>query len=125
MAPIGDTIIYAMLFTGTPLGFGVATCLGVIVGAAASAKLANSFKIEVFTDRGDFLRHLAGASLMGIGGVFALGCSIGQGITGAATLALGSFLTLLSIIGGGVIATHFLDEGGWRAAFAALKRGVR
>ncbi len=125
VAPIGDTIIYAMLFTGTPLGFGAATCLGVIAGAGASAVQASSFKIEVFIDRGDFLRHLAGASLMGIGGVLALGCSIGQGITGVATLALGSLLTLVSIIGGGAIATHFLSEGSWRAAFAALIRGDR
>ncbi len=122
VAPIGDTIIYTMLFTGTPLGFGVATCLGVIVGAGASALRARRFRIEVFTDRADFLRHLAGASLMGVGGVFALGCSIGQGITGVATLALGSLLTLVSIISGGVIATHYLAEGSWRAAFGALTR---
>ena len=38
--------------------------------------------------------------LMGIGGVLAMGCTIGQGVTGLSTLALGSFLTLVSIIAG-------------------------
>jgi len=35
---------------------------------------------------------------MGIGGVLAMGCTIGQGITGISTLALGSFLALGAII---------------------------
>jgi hypothetical protein len=48
----------------------------------------------------DFFRHLAGGVLMGIGGVLGMGCTIGQGITGVSTLALGSFLTLVSIIAG-------------------------
>ena len=120
VAPIGDTILYTMLFTGTPLGFGVASCLGVICGAGISAISGGTFRIEVFAERDDFLRHLAGASLMGIGGAFALGCSIGQGITGVATLALGSFLTLISIVAGGALGTHYLAAGSWRGAFVAL-----
>ena len=37
---------------------------------------------------------------MGFGGVTAMGCTIGQGITGVSTLALGSFITLLAIVAG-------------------------
>ena len=37
---------------------------------------------------------------MGTGGVLALGCTVGQGISGIATLALGSFVTLIFIIFG-------------------------
>ncbi|MDP1620644.1 MAG: YeeE/YedE thiosulfate transporter family protein, partial [bacterium] len=44
-----------------------------------------------------------GAVLMGFGGVLALGCTIGQGITGVSTLALGSFITLFAIIAGSAI----------------------
>jgi hypothetical protein len=40
---------------------------------------------------------------MGFGGVLALGCTVGQGITGMSTLALGSVLSLLSIIAGSVV----------------------
>ena len=51
------------------------------------------FRIATFSDTGDTLRNLGGAALMGIGGVMALGCTVGQSITGVSTLALGSFLT--------------------------------
>jgi len=37
---------------------------------------------------------------MGIGGVLSMGCTVGQGITGVSTLALGSVLTLVSIVAG-------------------------
>ncbi|MDP2252974.1 MAG: YeeE/YedE thiosulfate transporter family protein [Thiobacillus sp.] len=38
--------------------------------------------------------------LMGFGGVLAMGCTIGQGITGFSTLALGSILTFIAIVVG-------------------------
>ena len=37
---------------------------------------------------------------MGFGGVLGLGCTIGQGITGFSTLALGSIITFISIVFG-------------------------
>lgn len=40
---------------------------------------------------------------MGIGGVLAMGCTIGQGITGVSTLSLGSFIALGSIIFGSAL----------------------
>ena len=57
-------------------------------------------RLEWFVDWQDFARHFFGAILMGIGGVLALGCTFGQGITGMSTLALGSIVTLISIIAG-------------------------
>ncbi len=80
------------------LSFGTASALGVIAGAAAHAFATRSFRLESFRDPADLLRHLAGAMLMGFGGVTALGCSIGQGISGLSTLALGAFLTTAAII---------------------------
>ena len=41
---------------------------------------------------------------MGFGGVLSMGCTIGQGITGLSTLAVGSIITLLAI-GAGSWAT--------------------
>ena len=46
-------------------------------------------------------------SLMGFGGVTALGCTIGQGITGVSTLAVGSLLALAAIIMGSVMAVRY------------------
>ena len=83
--------------------FGIASALGVIAGAAVHAVLSRSFRIEGFRDSGDLVRHMAGGILMGFGGVTALGCSIGQGITGLSTLALGSIITTAAIIVGAAL----------------------
>ena len=61
------------------------------------------FRLETFTDRDDMIRHIVGGITMGFGGVLALGCTIGQGVTGMSTLALGSLLSLISIIVGSAL----------------------
>jgi uncharacterized membrane protein YedE/YeeE len=80
--------------------FGIASALGVIVGSTAYAVVSKSFRWEAFRDAGDMIRHIAGGILMGFGGVVALGCTVGQGITGFSTLALGSIVTFLAIVAG-------------------------
>ena len=77
---------------------------GALLGAFATALAMGRFRITTFSDTGDTLRNLMGAALMGLGGVMALGCTIGQGITGVSTLALGSFLTFAAIVAGGSMA---------------------
>jgi uncharacterized membrane protein YedE/YeeE len=83
--------------------FGIASVLGVIAGSAAYAIASRSFRLEAFRDPGDMLRHIAGGILMGFGGIVALGCTIGQGISGFSTLAAGSILTFLAIVAGSAI----------------------
>jgi uncharacterized membrane protein YedE/YeeE len=80
--------------------------LGVALGSAAVALARRGFRWEGFRNAEDTANHLAGGVLMGVGGVTALGCTIGQGISGLSTLALGSFLALAAIIGGAVAALH-------------------
>lgn len=80
--------------------FGVAAAIGVAVGALCYSLAAGTFRWEAFHSAGDMGNHLVGGVLMGAGGVLSLGCTIGQGITGLSTLALGSFLTFASIIVG-------------------------
>jgi uncharacterized membrane protein YedE/YeeE len=120
VAPIGDTLQYAMTFTGAKINFGIAAVLGVIAGAFAAASLAGRFKLEGFTDTNDMLRHMLGGVMMGAGGVLALGCTVGQGITGMSTLALGSVLAWLSIIAGGWLGIKYLGEGSLGAALRAV-----
>ena len=103
IAPAGESLMYLMTFTGSTIDFGVAAVGGVIVGSFLYAVATRRFRVETFTDRGDMLRHIFGGIAMGFGGVLALGCTIGQGITGMSTLALGSLLSLLSIIAGSVV----------------------
>lgn len=80
------------------MSFAIATVLGVIAGSAAWALLTRSFRWEGFANVEDTASHLLGAVLMGFGGVVAMGCTVGQGISGFSTLALGSILTFLAIV---------------------------
>ncbi|VAW70269.1 Lipocalin-related protein and Bos/Can/Equ allergen [hydrothermal vent metagenome] len=102
--PIGQTMRYIMKgFDNAYVTFGLAAVLGVILGSFVWSLLSRSFRIEWFLNLKDFLTHLVGGVLMGIGGVLALGCTIGQGITGVSTLSIGSMLALVSIISGSAI----------------------
>lgn len=116
VAPVAETALYAMLSTGSSVTFPVATCAGMVAGAAASALAGGRFRWEGFADRADLARHVLGAAAMGVGGVLALGCTIGQGIAGVSTLSLGALLTVAGILAGGALATRALAEGSWREA---------
>ncbi len=119
IAPVGDSLQYLMTFTGSTISFGVATVGGVIAGSFVMAKATGTFRGESFADRDDLLSHLGGAALMGVGGVTALGCTIGQGITGMSTLSLGSLLAWLSILAGGVLGMKVLEQGSFMAGLRA------
>ena len=109
--PTGDALQWLVLFTAEPMpGFGAASVFGALIGAFAAALAMGRFRITTFSDTGDTLRNLAGAALMGLGGVMALGCTIGQGITGVSTLALGSFLTFAAIVAGGFWGLRVLER---------------
>ena len=120
--PTGESIMYLMTFSGASINFGIASVGGVIAGSFAMAIATKSFRIESFNDADDMIRHLIGAALMGTGGILALGCTIGQGITGMSTLALGSVIALASIIAGGVYGMKYLEEGSFGGALAAMFR---
>lgn len=87
-------------FSLTYLSMGLASLVGVVVGSFLYTLMFRKIRIEWFSSWSDFMRHIIGGLLMGIGGVLAMGCTIGQGITGVSTLALGSFIALGSIIVG-------------------------
>ncbi len=87
--------------------FGIAGVLGILVGSAAMAIATKSFRWEGFTTTEDLVNHVVGGILMGFGGVTALGCTIGQGLSGLSTLALGSFLATAGIVVGCVAALRY------------------
>jgi len=109
--PAGDSIDYFMRFTAdkTP-SFAVATTVGALLGAFIGAVSQKKFHLATFSDPSDTLRNLFGAVLMGIGGVTALGCTIGQAVTGFSTLATGSLITFIFIIVGGYIAMKVMEQ---------------
>ena len=102
--PMGQVAGYsASGFSAAYVTFGVVAVLGVVLGSLLWALLSRSFRFEWFSSFRDFLNHLVGAILMGFGGVLALGCTIGQGVTGISTLALGSFIAFGGIVLGSAL----------------------
>ena len=97
VAPIADSLQYVMLSTGSTISFGIASVAGVLAGSLVTALVTRRFKLEGFHSPQHMLRSAGGAALMGIGGVMALGCSVGQGLTGLSTLALPSFVAVAGI----------------------------
>ena len=126
ISPMGDTVRYLLEPAKLSyVNFGVMALTGVIVGSFLYAIFAKRFRIEWFASGADFTNHVAGGVLMGVGGVLSMGCTIGQGVTGVSTLALGSILAFLSIIFGSALTMkvqyYMLDEKGF---VAALRMGL-
>lgn len=105
IAPTAYTLEYWAYWTDASniITFGVATIFGVGIGSFIYALISKSFRWEAFSSAQDMFYHIIGGTLMGFGGVTAMGCTIGQGITGVSTLSLGSFLALASIVAGSAI----------------------
>jgi hypothetical protein len=110
VAPVAFSLELLMLWTDASLHatFGIASVAGVVLGSAAYALPAKSFRWEGFASIADLRNQLVGALLMGFGGVTALGCTIGQGLSGLSTLAMGSFLAIGGIVAGCVATLKFI-----------------
>jgi len=109
VAPQAYTLELLMLWSDTSrtMTFGIATAFGVIAGSFAWSILTKGFRWEGFASVEDTASHLIGAALMGFGGVVAMGCTVGQGITGFSTLALGSIVTFIAIVAAAAATLKF------------------
>ena len=109
VAPVAYTLDWLMFFSDTSklLTVGIVSVVGVVVGSAVYALATKSFRWEGFRDAGDTGNHLVGATLMGVGGVTALGCTVGQGLSGLSTLSLTSFVAVPAIVAGAVAALRY------------------
>ncbi len=110
VAPLAYSLELLMLWTdkSLKLSFGIASVLGVIAGSAAYALATGKFRWEGFASLTDLRNQLSGAVLMGFGGVTAMGCTIGQGLSGVSTLAIGSFIAVAGIVAGCVATLKFI-----------------
>ncbi|MEF2552830.1 YeeE/YedE family protein [Aurantimonas sp. A2-1-M11] len=123
VVPPGDLILQIVAYTGVLPDYGVGLVLGVIVGAAVAAHRGGDVRWEACDDARELSRHLAGAVLMGVGGVFSLGCTIGQGISAASLLTVSAPLVLISVALGARIGLAYILEGSIRHAFRGIERG--
>lgn len=115
VAPYAYALDWLIYFSDTSktLTLGIVSCAGVVTGSALQALASGTFRWEGFRDVQDTAHHLIGGALMGVGGVTAMGCTIGQGLSGISTLSLGSFLALAGILTGAVLAFKYQT---WRLA---------
>jgi uncharacterized protein len=104
VAPMAYTLDWLIYFSDASkvLTLAIVSTVGVVVGSAVHAVATRNFRWEGFRDAEDTANHLVGAVLMGVGGVTAMGCTIGQGLTGLSTLSLGSFVAFAGILVGAV-----------------------
>lgn len=117
VVPVGDTIIQFVAFTGVLPDYGVGLVIGVALGAALVAWRRHDVRWEACDDARELGRHIVGAFLMGTGGVFAMGCTIGQGVTAASALAVSAPLVMLSIALGARLGLSYLLEGSLWSVF--------
>jgi len=104
VAPVAFTLDWLMFYSDRSklLSIGIVTVFGVIAGSAVVSLAQRSFRWEGFGNTQDLAHHLVGAVLMGVGGVTAMGCSIGQGVSGVSTLSATSFIAVAAMIAGAV-----------------------
>lgn len=116
VVPVADTLLHVVAFTGVLPDYGVGLVLGVVGGAAACAFWKRDVRWEACDDARELSRHLVGALLMGVGGVFAMGCTIGQGVTAVSALAISAPVVVASIFVGARLGLAYLIEGSvWEA----------
>ena len=124
IAPVGNMLNYLMTWTGSTIGFGIAVVFGVLAGSLVYAVTSGNFRIETFSSRSDMLNHLYAGVLMGFGGVLSLGCTIGQGVGGFSTLALGSVVSIVFIVFGCALTIkmqyYMLDDSFARSLHQSL-----
>jgi uncharacterized membrane protein YedE/YeeE len=119
-APLAHALDLLTLWTDKSMTatFGVMVALGVVIGSAVSSRIRGEYKLESFRMPGEFGAHVLGSVLMGFGGVTALGCSIGNGVTGLAMLSSGALLAVTGMVAGAWAALRLRQRGQGRVAAA-------
>ncbi|MGQ7791585.1 YeeE/YedE family protein [Faunimonas sp. B44] len=117
-----DTLMAFTTFTGAIPSYGVGLVFGVLIGAILASRRQRDLRWEACDDAHELRRHMLGAMLMGVGGVMAGGCTIGQGVSAASTLAVSAPIVMLAIIAGARLGLAWLMEGSLRGLFWRLSR---
>lgn len=105
--------------------FGAALMAGTFMGALSLAVMAARFRLESFTAADDMLRHCVGGALMGVGGAVALGDTLGQGLSGFATLSISAVFAVCGMVVGARLGLLQLESGGFWLLVQRLSRSAR
>ncbi len=109
--PLGETLLFLMTSSASPVSFGIGSVTGVVLGALLGSISKGHFRWEACDDPNELGRQILGGALMGVGGVLALGCSVGQGLTAFSTLALSAPVVLAAIFAGAALGLRHLIRG--------------
>lgn len=110
-SPAADTLFWSIASTSIAPGFGTGLIAGVLAGALLSSLIFGGFQWQSFEGPRQTGRYLAGAGLMGIGGVLAGGCTLGAGLSGVPTLSVAAILAIVMIAVGGKLTDLLLNQG--------------
>jgi len=110
-SPVGETLIYVMTASGGGLSFAVGSVFGVLIGAFLGSLIKGHFRWEACEDPRELKRQVVGAALMGVGAVFALGCTIGQGVSAFSLWTLNAPIVFICIFAGAAIGLRQLITG--------------
>jgi uncharacterized protein (TIGR01244 family) len=113
VAPYAYVIEWLTFFSDTSkkVTLGIISVVGLVIGSLIYSLVTKTFRWESFRNAEDTGNHLMGGVLMGVGGVTAMGCTIGQGLTGLSTLAISSFIAFAAFVVGASLAMKYLQ---WR-----------
>ena len=103
VGPVAEGLLYLQLAVGRSVGLGPAMVAGTLAGAFLTALLTGNARWESFTSPKHLAASASGGLLMGLGGVLAVGCSIGQGLSGLSTLAFASLPACIGIVVGALL----------------------
>ncbi len=117
--PSADVLMLVLSPPGQALNFDLGMVPGVFLGSFAAAVLGRELRLEGFQGGHAMRRYIAGAMLMGFGGMLAGGCAVGAGVSGAAVFALTAWVTLAAMWAGATLTDRLLDRPAAALAGAA------
>jgi hypothetical protein len=110
-SPAADTLFWSIASTSIAPGFGTGLIGGVILGAMAASLIFGGFQWQSFENPRQTGRYILGASMMGVGGVLAGGCTLGAGLSGVPTLSVAALFAIAMIAAGAKAAQFVLSQG--------------
>jgi uncharacterized membrane protein YedE/YeeE len=103
-------VLTRVLFAGDkPPTFDLGLVPGVFVGSFIAAALFGELKLEGFQGGASMRRYIAGAVMMGFGGMLAGGCAVGAGLSGAAIFTMTSWVTLCAMWAAAALTDRLVD----------------
>ncbi len=110
--PSAKTLELFTYYQVNEFSFGVCLVIGAIIGTYISTLFNKKYSFGCTANLGikKVKYNMIGGALMGVGGIMAIGCTVGQGLSGVSTLVFSSFLAIASIFISGYITGKYLHK---------------